>query len=64
MGKISKMDDTDLMLYDHIQGTHVNCCLRNYLKTYYIISQDDVIFEMLPYKRNHTSFTFKGKYKS
>ena len=34
------MDDNDLMWYDHIQGTHVNCCLRNYLYTYDIISQE------------------------
>ena len=34
------MDDKDLIWYDHIQGTHVNCCLRNYFNTYDIISQE------------------------
>ena len=34
------MDDNDLIRYDHIQGTHVNCCLRNYFNTYDIISQE------------------------
>ena len=34
------MDDNDLIkAYDHIQGTHVNCFLRNYFNTYDMISQ-------------------------
>ena len=34
------MDDNDLMWYDHIQGTHVICCLSNFLNTYDIIKQE------------------------
>ena len=34
------MDDNDFMWYDHIQGTYVNCYLRNYFNTYGIISQE------------------------
>ena len=33
------MDDNDRIWYDHIQGTHVNLCLRNYFNTYDIQSR-------------------------